>query len=143
MVRQSPRQAPGTPPSLNTLMPISPFGSHPRVSSSRRHPLSYPDVPAWPCTAPPSSGSPTVFLSPATDGKYGALLSPISVRRLLEILCNWTIGPEYVASGSSLSRCGPAAVRDLARAEATCDRTSIRSVISFTKGAESGGRRGG
>ena len=76
MVRQSPRHAPGTPPSLNTLMPISPFGSHPRVSSSPRHPLSYPDVPGWPCTAPPSSGSPTVFLSPATDGKYGALLSP-------------------------------------------------------------------
>jgi hypothetical protein len=61
------------------------------------------------------------------------------VRRLLGSLCNWTIGPQYVASGSSLSRCSPAAVRDLARAEATCDRTSMRPVISFTKGG--GGRR--
>ena len=66
------------------------------------------------------------------------IVEPLSVRRLLGILCNWTIGPQYVASGSSFSRCSPAAVRDLARAEATCDRTSMRPVISFTKG---GGER--
>ena len=143
MVRQSPRHAPGTPPAPNTLMPIPPCGSHPRVSSSPRLPLSHPDVPGWPCTAPPSSGSPTAFLYPATDGEYGALLSPFPCGVCLEScaidhLDLSTLRPVPPSRGAAPPPCGISLEPKPLATGPQCDLSFLSP-----RGAEGGGRRGG